>query len=89
MPVQTRNQLRNANLFSEIKTNLLSWMQQRFPTYELDYFDYSVISYFIKNNKLPYGCRLPLELFEEKKYDPEHFCPSWCTCCEDNLKLKN
>ena len=23
-----------------------------------------------------------------KIYDPEHFCPSWCTCCEDNLRLK-
>ena len=22
------------------------------------------------------------------KYDPNHFCPSWCKCCEDNLALK-
>lgn len=24
-----------------------------------------------------------------KKYDPNHFCPSWCKCCEENLALKN
>ena len=23
------------------------------------------------------------------KYDPNHFCPSWCKCCEENLALKN
>ncbi len=22
------------------------------------------------------------------KYDSKHFCQSWCTCCEENLKLK-
>ena len=21
-------------------------------------------------------------------YDPNHFCPSWCKCCEENLALK-
>ena len=24
-----------------------------------------------------------------KSYDPNHFCPSWCKCCEENLALKN
>jgi len=24
-----------------------------------------------------------------KSYDPSHFCPSWCKCCEENLALKN
>ena len=21
-------------------------------------------------------------------YDPNHFCPSWCECCEENFALK-
>ena len=24
----------------------------------------------------------------DNQYDPNHFCPSWCKCCEDNLALK-
>ena len=24
----------------------------------------------------------------DKQYDPNHFCPSWCKCCEENLALK-
>ena len=24
----------------------------------------------------------------DKNYDPNHFCPSWCKCCEENLALK-
>jgi hypothetical protein len=24
----------------------------------------------------------------EIKYDPTHFCPSWVTCCEENLSRK-
>lgn len=22
------------------------------------------------------------------KFDETHFCPSWCKCCEENLKLR-
>tara|TARA_B100001123_G_C15206841_1_gene985622 strand:- start:282 stop:1433 length:1152 start_codon:yes stop_codon:yes gene_type:complete len=25
---------------------------------------------------------------QQKKYDPLHFCQSWATCCEENLKLQ-
>jgi hypothetical protein len=25
---------------------------------------------------------------EEKEFDPNHFCPSWVKCCEDNLALQ-
>jgi len=24
----------------------------------------------------------------EIKYDPTHFCPSWVTCCDENLSRK-
>ena len=25
---------------------------------------------------------------DDDDYDPEHFCPSWCECCEENLEKR-
>ena len=75
---------------NQIMDNLIKWMRAYPPTsnYEIDSVDYDIIMYYIQNRCLPISCHLPLEIFEGKKYDPAHFCPSWCKCCEDNLKLK-
>ena len=28
---------------------------------------------------------IPSDEFSNQEYDPNHFCPSWCKCCEENL----